>query len=123
MEFCKERGMGYCGLACVVCSYEECPGCIGKIAGGDECAIGRCAIQKGVDGCYACPDYPCDQDMFQHKRIKAFNRYAQEFGKEALIERLHINHKNGITYHNPDGTPGDYDALETEEEIYQLLQT
>ena len=122
MLFCEDRGIGYCGLACVVCSYENCNGCTEKIKNGDECVIGRCAIEKGVDGCYACPDYPCDADMFKNKRIKAFNRYSQEFGKNALIERLKTNSKNGIAYHKPNDTPGDYDIWETEEEIYQFLR-
>jgi len=122
MSYCKERGIGYCGLACVVCGYANCPGCFGKIADGDECAIGRCAAQKGIDGCYACPEYHvCDQGMLKNKRIKAFNRYMQDFGKDALIEQLHTHLKNGIAYHKPNGETGDYDIFETEEEIYQLL--
>lgn len=122
MSFCKEKGIGYCGLACVVCSYDDCPGCVKKISDGNDCAIGKCAVQKGVDGCYACPDYSaCGEDMLKNKRIKAFNRYAQDFGKDALIERLHIYCKHGIAYHKPDNAPGDYDILETEEEIYQFL--
>ena len=122
MSFCKERGIGYCGLACVVCSYTDCPGCVGKIAGGDDCAIGKCAVQKGIDGCYACDEYPCDKDMLKNKRIRAFNRYAGDFGKDALIERLHINNQSGIAYHKPDNSAGDYDILETEDEIYNLLR-
>ena len=122
MSFCKKRGIGYCGLACVVCAYADCPGCVGKIADGDDCAIGKCAVQKGVEGCYACPDYPCDKDMFKHKRIRAFNRYAQDFGKDALIERLYIHDKNGVQYHKPDNSAGDYDVLETEDDIYNFLR-
>ncbi|MCL2199593.1 MAG: DUF3795 domain-containing protein [Defluviitaleaceae bacterium] len=121
MDFCEERGLGYCGFACVVCSFKDCPGCAKKIADGDECAVGRCAAQKGVDGCYACPDYPCDKELLKNKRNKAFNRYAREFGTQELIKRLQINHKNGIMYHKPNNQTGDYDVLETEEEIYQLL--
>ena len=42
--------------------------------------------------------------------------------KQALIDRLRINHNNGIVYHKPDKTPGDYDVFETEEEIYRLIR-
>lgn len=122
MDFCKEKGVGYCGLACVVCNRTNCPGCFEKMAGGDDCAIGKCAISKGIDGCYACPDYPCDQNMFKNKRIRAFNCYAQDFGKDALVERLCTHSKNGISYHKPDNTSGDYDVLETEDAIYNLLR-
>ena len=121
MSFCKEKGIGYCGLACVLCSNADCPGCAAKIDGGEDCTIGKCAIEKGVDGCYACPDYPCGEDMLKNKRIRAFNRYSQDFGKDALIKRLYINNQNGIIYHKPDDSAGDYDVCETEDEIYQLL--
>jgi len=122
MGFCQERGMGYCGLACVVCSYEDCPGCEAKIAGGHDCALGKCAVNKAVDGCYACGDYPCEKAMLQNIRIRAFNRFAYEFGKQALIDRLRVNFENGIAYHKADGSAGDYDILETEDEIYRLLR-
>jgi len=122
MDVCKERGLGYCGLACVLCNSADCPGCFAKIAGGDDCAIGMCAIKKGIDGCYSCPDYPCGEDILKNKRIRAFNRYAHDFGKDALIERLYINNQNGIVYHRPDSSAGDYDMLETEDEIYKILR-
>jgi len=136
MNFNKERGIAYCGLACVLCSSTNCSGCVSEIVCGKDCAIGKCAVQKGVDGCYACPDYPgrigeqdakhptspCDEGMLQNKRIRAFNRYAQEFGKDALIERLYVNNQNGIAYHKPDESAGDYDVLETEDKIYELLR-
>jgi len=60
--------------------------------------------------------------MLQNKRIRAFNGFAQKFGVQALIDRLRINYENGIEYHKLDGSPGDYDILETEEEIHRLLR-
>jgi len=122
MSFREERGIGYCGLACVLCSTEDCPGCTAKIAAGHECSLGKCAAQKSAEGCFACKNLPCGEAMLQNKRINAFNRFMQEFGKQALIDRLRINHENGIAYHKPDNAPGDYDILETEAEIYHLLQ-
>lgn len=121
MDFQEKRGMGYCGLACVLCSNKECSGCAAIIAGGGDCTTGKCAAEKGIDGCYACPEYPCEEKMLQGKRNRAFNRYALKFGQQALIERLRVNNDSGITYHKPDNSPGDYDVLETEEEIYLLL--
>ena len=123
MKFREERGMGLCGLACVLCSDKDCPGCAAGIAGGGDCSAGKCAAGKGIDGCYACPDYTsCTESMPHGKRSRAFNRYAREFGKQALNDRLRVNYENGITYHRPDGLIGDYDALETEIEIYKLLR-
>jgi RimJ/RimL family protein N-acetyltransferase len=93
------------------------------MAGGGDCAVGKCAVEKGIAGCHACPDYAsCTESMSHGKRSQAFNRYAREFGLDALIDRLRINHKNGITYHRPDKLTGDYDSLETENEIWGLLR-
>jgi hypothetical protein len=123
MNFYEERGIGYCGLACVLCSDADCPGCAVKIADGGDCSAGKCAAGKGVDGCYACPGYAsCAESMPHGKRNRAFNRYAREFGKQALIDRLRENYKNGVTYHRPDKLPGDYDRCETEREIIDLLR-
>ena len=123
MDFQKKRGIGYCGLDCVLCNDKDCPGCAAGIANGGDCSAGKCAVEKSVDGCYACPDYAsCTESMPHGKRSQAFNRYAREFGKQALIDRLRMNHEEGITYHTPDKTSGDYDVLETADEIYQLLR-
>ena len=123
MSFREERGIGYCGLACVLCSYDNCPGCRERMAAENTCSAGKCASTMSVTGCYICPKYEtCIEDMPHGRRNRVFNRYAREFGIEALIDRLRVNYKNGITYHTPDKTPGDYDKPETEEEIYQLLR-
>ena len=120
VKFREERGIGYCGLACVLCSVEDCPGCAAK--SGDDCSLRICAVEKGVDGCFACSMYPCDEKMHQGKRNRAFNRYTQNFGRQAMIDHLRINYENGIVYHEPDKSQGDYDKLETEDEIYRLLR-
>ena len=123
MDFQEKRGIGYCGLACVLCSNKDCPGCAVEIANGHDCSRGKCAAGKGIDGCYTCPDYDsCTESKPHGKRYKAFNRYAREFGLDALIDRLRVNYENGIKYDTPDKTPGDYDVPETEDEIYQLLR-
>lgn len=123
MKFYTEKDFALCGLACVLCSQEDCPGCKARgCAEGSDCSVYQCAMGKGLDGCYQCDKLPCDEKMLQGKRNRVFNRYAQEFGKQALIDRLRINYENGITYHKPDNTAGDYDVLETEDEIYQLLR-
>jgi GNAT superfamily N-acetyltransferase len=125
MEFKEERGIAYCGKVCVLCrlkGHEDCHGCAATVNGReDDCFIRQCVRKKGIDGCCVCGDYPCCKDYLplQNKRKKAFLRYAREFGKQALIDRLHINYENGITYQE---SSGDYDALETEYEIYKLLR-
>ena len=124
MEFQEERGIGYCGLACVLCGYDDgCPGCKKRIAVGHDCPAGKCVADIAAAGCYSCQEYDtCDEGMPHGKRSRVFNRYAREFGEQALIDRLRVNFEAGITYHTPDKSPGDYDKLETEDEIYQLLR-
>ena len=124
MEFREERGIGYCGLACVLCGYDDnCLGCKARIAAGHDCSAGKCAVDMNASGCHACPEYDtCQEGMPHGKRSRVFNRYAREFGEQELIYHLRVNYENGITYHTPDKSPGDYDKLETEEEIYRLLR-
>lgn len=122
MEFSAEKDMALCGLACVLCSEEKCPGCKARgCSQGSDCTVYQCVTDKGIDGCYECGEPVCDEKMLQGTRIRAFNRYAREYGKAALLERLRINVQQGIVYHRPDGLVGDYDALKTEDEIIQLL--
>jgi len=125
MDSKEEIGLGYCGIACVLCGLyrKGCPGCAAGVAGGFNCSVGKCAADKDVDGCYACPDYPCGEKILQGKRSKAFIRYIQEFGTQALIERLRVNCENGIAYStNAKRTEeDDYDKCETEQEIIDLL--
>lgn len=123
MTFHAEKDLALCGLACALCSNEDCPGCkdigCGKAA---SCTVYRCAAEKGLDGCYLCDKFPCGEEILQGVRNRAFNKYARQFGKVALLERLKDNCANGIVYHRPDGLTGDYDLPATEDEIMQLIQ-
>ena len=121
MKFFAEKDLSICGLACVLCSREECLGC--KAQGCDkDCSIYQCAIRKGLDGCYQCDEFPCGENMLKGTRIRAFNRYARDFGKDALLDRLRQNNENGIFYHRPDTLQGDYDKCKTEDEIIDLIK-
>lgn len=66
MSFREDRGIAYCGMACVLCrfeGYEECRGCgadYNKRA--DDPAVIQCAGEKAVDGCFACSEYPCGKE-------------------------------------------------------------
>lgn len=122
MRFYEEKDLALCGLACVLCSHEDCPGCKARgCTQSCDCTVYQCVTQKGIDGCYECEQFPCDEDMLKGIRNRAFNLYAKQHGKQALLDRLRINYENGITYHKAD-VRGDYDILKTEDEIYQLLR-
>lgn len=122
MAFSPEKDLALCGLACVLCSNEGCPGCKARgCSQGEDCAVYRCALDKGLDGCYACRAFPCDQGMLKNPRIRAFNTYARQHGKQALLRRLQQNHEAGILYHRSQGIRGDYDNLASEGDILRLI--
>lgn len=123
MRFCEEKDLALCGLACVLCSTDDCPGC--KTRGrkdGYDCPVYKCATKKGIDGCYQCSDFPCNEDMLQGIRNRAFNQYARQFSKKDLLTRLRTNYEDGVAYHRSDGMKGDYDLLETEDDIFRLIR-
>jgi hypothetical protein len=59
--------------------------------------------------------------MLDNRRIRAFARFAREYGEEFLLDCLGKNEKTGIIYHYPDQLNGDYDIPETEEGIFDML--
>lgn len=122
MEFYPEKDLALCGLACALCSHADCPGCKARGCGeADDCAVYRCATEKGLDGCYQCDAFPCEEKMLQGPRKRAFNRYARRYGKAALLRRLRVNAENGVLYHQPGDITGDYDRLSTEADVLRLL--
>ena len=80
-----------CGLACEVCGFPdrslcpvdrcgpgtnpEAPAKLEKFkaAMGHPCLILECAINKGVDHCFRCDEFPCEihykQEIFSHKLL------------------------------------------------------
>ena len=121
--------IGYCGLVCKLCGL--CDGCksennrCGKQSSPEGCYQHDCCIGKGLAGCWECPGFPCDKDMFAagNIRLKAFVRCAREDGVNKLAEYLLKNSENGIRYHRDNGLTGDYDGLESEDEVLVKLRT
>ncbi len=123
MRFYEEKDLALCGLACVLCSADDCPGCKTRgLTDGCDCTVYNCAAKRELDGCYQCDDFPCEEDMLQGVRNRAFSQYARQFGKKDLLERLRINWENGIAYHKPGGLKGDYDQLDTADDILRLIR-
>ena len=114
------NGVGYCGLVCLYCN--GCDSCRDKEKGVPiddiECFHRRCSIKNGLDGCWDCNEFPCEEgDMFNNKRVKAFVQFIKEEGLETFFECINENQKNGIRY----GESNDYDKVSTGEEVIQLL--
>lgn len=119
----RTLGIAYCGLACCLCSQKEsCPGCQNQgCEQSDKCVHFACCREKGLAGCWECPDFPCGQGMQKNRRILTFAKFAKVHGVARLLECLERNRWAGVVYHQPGGLTGDYD-LETEEEIMRLLE-
>lgn len=114
--------IAYCGLVCKLCNEGKsgkCIGCRGKCSG---CSIMECAQDKKINGCWECNEFPCDNGMFKNKRNRVFLQIAKEEGLHSLATYLKKNYDQGIEYHKTDGSMGDYDILDSEEEILQLLR-
>ena len=127
------NSIAYCGLICCLCNDTcNCKAnnhCSKKLSQ-EGCYQFDCCVSKGLNGCWECPDAPCDRDMFSpietnrisaRRKLRAFITCIKENGLEKFSQYIVNNTEKGIVYHR-SGVYGDYD-LETEEEILQLLRT
>jgi hypothetical protein len=119
----KEKGIAYCGLACCVCSENEnCAGCRNEGCKDKEwCKSFNCCKRKGLNGCWECGEFPCDNPMFEKLRVRTFARFIGDYGEAKLVECLERNDKGGMLYHYAGQQVGDYDLGKTEEEITHLI--
>lgn len=117
------KGIAYCGLACCVCSENDsCAGCRNDGCKDKEwCKSFLCCKEKGLDGCWECSDFPCDNPMLDKLRIRTFANFIAEYGEYKLMNALEKNELSGIIYHYEGQIVGDYDKLQTEEEIKALI--
>lgn len=118
----KTRGIAYCGQPCVCSHKQGCPGCRNEgCSGKDWCKSIKCCREKGMDGCWQCDEFPCDNPMFKTPRVRVFVRFISEYGEEAFMTALEKNEADGMQYHYSVELTGDYDKPETEEEIIKLI--
>lgn len=118
-----------CGLICGLCGeYSHCKGCRDD-SGCERAAVcyqRKCCAEKGLKGCWKCPDFPCGQDMFSPEhdiRLKAFVHCAKEDGLKSLAGYILRNQVHGILYHrDKQNHTGDYDGLSHEDEVLELLR-
>ena len=119
----KELGIAFCGLACCLCSENgACAGCrSGGCMDKETCQNLRCCRERGYEGCWACPEFPCKGTILDKPRIRAFARFAGAYRQDGLMAALEAGEDRGMAYHYPGGLAGDYDRPQTEEGVYQLL--
>lgn len=117
------KGVAFCGLACCVCSENPvCTGCRKEGCKDKEwCQSFNCCKKKSLNGCWECPDFPCDNPMLNKLRVRTFAAFILEYGEAALIRALQKNEADGVLYHYPDQLIGDYDLPQSEAGIRALL--
>lgn len=54
-------------------------------------------------------------------RVRAFARFAGEYGSDRLTDYLRRNEAGHIIYHYEGQLVGDYDNAESEEEVLQMI--
>ena len=80
------------------------------------------AGNRGLDGCWQCPDFLCGSGIFFSVRSRAFIQYIQIHGVEALLDRLAENEAAAVRYHDPGKLTGDYDRCTDESEVIAMLE-
>ena len=127
----RELGIARCGLACCLCSENVlCKGCrrdgfmeLSWCKDAQWCENRRCGMEKGLPGCYACPESGCMKGLFKEKiKPRGFNEFIRRYGMEALLDRLEENERAGIVYHR-EGIMGDYDEFDDIEALISYNQT
>lgn len=125
----EELGFAYCGLCCATCSENaDCVGCSKRGCKDVEwCHNFACCSEKKLDGCYACPDFPCTSatnqkfNMLTKPKIRLFSEFIKEYGKEKFLSCLKTNESAGILYHYPDGIIGEYDNYTERETLFDFI--
>jgi len=122
------RTIAPCGAICGLCAEAlVCKGCLQD--GSNRSAVCRChecCAEKAIRGCWKCNDFPCDKAVNSQScdvKLKAFVRCAKEDGLKGLAGHILRNQDNGIIYHrDKQNHTGDYDGLESEEDVLNLLR-
>ncbi len=119
----KEKGFGYCGLACSLCDDKNCKGCkMDDSINKDWCKSKSCCKEKNISGCWLCGEYPCgDNIIFAKPKPMAFNQLMREYGPDFLEGVLEENETAGMKYHYEGKTEGDYDKGLNEEAVIDII--
>ena len=112
MNDCKRRLAAVCGLYCGTCeAFEEeeartCRGCAYQLglAVGDECRVFQCCVvERGLEHCGLCPDFPCQLFLASAEPMEVQRRYRAllhrvEIGTEAWIEDQEEARARGVRH-------------------------
>ena len=119
--------IAYCGLICKLCHLsDECDGCksknnrCSKHLSSVGCYQFNCCVEKAINGCWECTEFPCNKDMYSDSyspKIKAFARCIREDGIEKFTTYIIDAIKRGLDIKKE----GDLD-LNTEREVLRVLR-
>ena len=98
--------VAYCGLVCGVCRNaveKRCAGC--RNGGGNKnCYQKKCCVEKGLDGCWQCEEFPCDNGFFadSNKMWRGLcvgsAQCIQDYGLEGYVDRMVSRLGNDVDY-------------------------
>ena len=109
MGECKRRLAAICGLYCGTCEAfeaQDCRGCAYQlgVAAGEECRVFQCCVvERGLEHCGLCADFPCQlflasaDPMEVNRRYRALLRRA-EIGTETWIEEQEELRSRGVRH-------------------------
>ena len=119
----RELGIARCGLACCLCSENQtCNGCdSGNCHDKDRCQNRKCSFEKGLRGCWECPE-ECRLGVLQKMKPYGFTQYVKKYGTNQLLDRLEANEKAGIRYH-VSGITGDYDNFSDIDSLFRFINS
>ena len=112
MSECKRCLAAVCGLYCGTCEAygigepETCRGCAYQLglATDGECYVFQCCIvERGLEHCGLCPDFPCQLFLSSAEPIEVNRRYRAllrrvEIGTEAWIEEQEEERARGVRH-------------------------
>ena len=98
--------VGRCGLVCSLCDAVEKYQCVGCRKGGGpdaDCFQLLCTLEKGIDGCWDCVEFPCDKGMFAATNsiagiCVAFVLCIKKNGIQAHLDHIKKNVGHSIFY-------------------------
>ncbi len=112
MGECKRRLAAICGLYCGTCESCEieqagtCRACayqLGLAVGGECLLFHCCVVERGLEHCGLCPDFPCQLFLSSAEPLEVNRRYRAllhrtAIGTDAWIEEQETARAQGVRH-------------------------
>jgi len=103
IEELSATAIGYCGLVCGICIHDCQPSCRGG-GGSEDCYQRACCISKGLEGCWECDGFPCNEGAFAETNALSrgicvsSTQCIKENGKEQCLRLIAASHSIPLDY-------------------------